>query len=104
MNTPLKQIQQVSDIIKCLNANPAYNEYNVWRQNIQNGICRPISEQILDTVLDGDKSVFSLLMDQMSFMDDAQKESIKALFNHTETEALNNLKSDLENKGLLIQR
>lgn len=100
----MKQIQQVSDIIKCLNANPAYNEYNVWCQNIQNGICRPISEQILDTVLDGDKSVFSLLMDQMSFMDDAQKESIKALFNHTETEALNNLKSDLENKGLLIQR
>ena len=100
----MKQIQQVSDIIKCLSATPAFNEYNVWRQNMQNGICRPISEQILDIVLDGDKSVFSLLMDQMSFMDDAQKESIKALFNHTETEALNNLKSDLENKGLLIQR
>ncbi len=100
----MKQMQQISDIIKCLNANLAYNEYNVWRQNNQNGICRPISEQILDTVLDGDKSVFSLLMDQMSFMDDAQKESIKALFNHTETEVLNHLKSDLKDKGLLIKR
>lgn len=104
MNTPLKQIQQASDIFKCLNANPAYNEYNVWRQNMQSGRSYPISEQILDTVLEGDKSAFSILMDQMSFMDDSQKESIKAHFSHTENEALNNLKSELNDRGLLILR
>lgn len=103
MNTSTKQIQQATDIWKCMNANPAYNEYHVWCQNIWNGVYRPISEYILDTVLEGDKSAFSILMDQMSFIDDSQKESIKMLFNHTETEALNNLKSELNDRGLLIQ-
>lgn len=104
MNTSIKEIQQASDILTCMNANPAYNEYNKWRQDKSKGIYYSISEHILDTVLEGDKSAFSLLMDQLSFMSDAQKESIKTLYNHTETEALNNLKLDLMTKGLLTKR
>lgn len=104
MNNAVKQIQQASALLKCLDANPACNEYNMWCQNMQNGILRPISEHILDTILEGEKSAFSLFMDQMLFMDDAQKSSIKAMYNHTETVALNNLKSDLNSKGLLSQQ
>lgn len=87
-----------------MNANSAYIEYNKWCQDIHNGVCYAIPEYILDTVLDGNKSAFSLLMDKLSFMNDAQKESIKTLYNHTETEALNKLKLDLINKGLLTKR